>query len=54
VRRQARIEPDEDYLLADRVGAKYGVDLRVNDAPGERRVAVTIDPTRIFAYDLSG
>jgi PPOX class probable F420-dependent enzyme len=53
VRGQARIEPDDDYLLADRVGAKYGADLRVNDAPGERRVAVTIDPTRIFAFELS-
>ena len=53
VRGQARIEPDDDYLLADRVGAKYGADLRVNDSPGERRVAVTIDPTRIFAFDLS-
>lgn len=54
VRGRARIEPDDDYSLADRVGAKYGSDLRAHDAPGDRRVAVTIEPTRIFAVDMSG
>ncbi|MCW3018821.1 MAG: pyridoxamine 5-phosphate oxidase [Solirubrobacterales bacterium] len=53
VRGRARIEPDDDYALADRVGAKYGSDLREHDAPGESRVVVTIVPTSIFAVDMS-
>lgn len=53
VRGRARIEPDEDYALADRVGAKYGSDLREHDAPGETRVAVTIEPSNVFAVDMS-
>ncbi len=53
VRGRARIEPDEDYALADRVGAKYGSDLREHDRPGEARVAVTIEPSNVFAVDMS-
>ena len=52
VRGHARIEPDDDYAFADRVGAKYGSDLREHDGPGERRVVVTIDPTNVFAVDM--
>jgi PPOX class probable F420-dependent enzyme len=48
VRGHARIEPDDDYALADRVGAKYGADLRVHDGPGSKRVAVTIDPVKVY------
>ncbi len=53
VRGRARIEPDDDYVLADRVGAKYNSDLRQHDGPGDRRVAVTIEPLSIFAVDMS-
>jgi hypothetical protein len=54
VRGLARIEPDEDYAFADRVGAKYGgSDLREHDGPGEARVVVTIDPENVFAVDMS-
>jgi PPOX class probable F420-dependent enzyme len=54
VRGTARIEPDDDYAFAARVGAKYGgADLRDHDAPGERRVVVTIEPTNVFAVDMS-
>jgi PPOX class probable F420-dependent enzyme len=53
VRGRAHIEPDDDYELADRVGAKYGSDLREHDAPGARRVAVTIEPANVFAVDMS-
>ena len=53
VRGTARIEPDDDYALADRVGAKYGSDLREHDRPGETRVAVTIEPSNVFAVDMS-
>jgi PPOX class probable F420-dependent enzyme len=54
VRGRARIEPDENYAFADRVGAKYDSDLREHDAPGETRVVVTIEPRSIFAVDMSG
>ncbi len=53
VRGRARIEPDDDYALADRVGAKYGSDLREHDAPGERRVIVRIETTSVFAVNMS-
>lgn len=54
VRGNARIEPDDDYAFADRVGAKYGADLRVHDAPGQSRVVVTIEPVNVYAVDMSG
>jgi PPOX class probable F420-dependent enzyme len=54
LRGDARLEPDDDYAFADRVGAKYGVDLRNMDGPGEGRVVVTIEPVRVNAVDLSG
>jgi PPOX class probable F420-dependent enzyme len=50
VRGDAVIEPDDDYAFADRVGAKYGADLRTNDQPGDRRVVVTVRPTRVHAW----
>jgi PPOX class probable F420-dependent enzyme len=53
IRGRARTEPDDDYVLADRVGAKYDADLREHDEPGERRVAVTIEPISVFAVDMS-
>jgi PPOX class probable F420-dependent enzyme len=54
VRGTARIEPDDDYAFAGRVGAKYGgADLREHDGRGERRVVVTIDPTNVFAVDMN-
>jgi PPOX class probable F420-dependent enzyme len=54
VRGNARIEPDDDYTFARTVGAKYGADLKVHDRFGESRVAVTIEPTNIYAVDMSG
>lgn len=53
VRGRARIDPDEDYAFADRVGAKYGSDLREHDRPGESRVVVTIEPSSVYAVDMS-
>jgi PPOX class probable F420-dependent enzyme len=53
VRGRARIEPDDDYAFADRVGLKYGgSDLREHDAPGDSRVIVTIEPTKVFPVDM--
>lgn len=50
LRGDAEIEPDPDYAFADRVGAKYGTDLRNMDRPGESRVVVTLRPTRIRSW----
>src|SRR3954452_15459614 len=33
IRGDAVLEPDDEYVFADRVGAKYGADLRTNDSP---------------------
>src|SRR4051812_25646184 len=38
LRGDAQIEDDEKYAFADKVGAKYGTDLRAMDADGDRRV----------------
>jgi PPOX class probable F420-dependent enzyme len=54
IRGNARIEPDHDYAFAQTVGAKYGgADLREHDRPGEQRVTVTIEPTNVYAVDMS-
>jgi PPOX class probable F420-dependent enzyme len=54
LRGRARIEPDDDYVFADRVGKKYDADLRHHDRPGESRVVVTIDVAKVHAVDMSG
>ena len=54
VRGNARIEADNDYAFARRLGAKYNADLKVHDQPGASRVAITIEPTNIYAVDMSG
>ena len=54
LRGDARIEPDDDYVFADREGAKYGgVDLRAIDAGHGSRVVVTVEPVRINAVDMN-
>jgi PPOX class probable F420-dependent enzyme len=50
LRGEAEITPDDDYEFADRVGAKYGADLRDRDKPGEHRVTVTIRPVRVITW----
>lgn len=52
LRGDAEVEPDPDYAFANRVGAKYGVDLRQHDRPGETRVVVTIRPVRVNAVKM--
>jgi PPOX class probable F420-dependent enzyme len=54
VRGRARFEPDIDYAFADRLGQKYGADLRAIDGPGEERVVVTVEPAKVHAVDMSG
>ena len=53
IRGDAEVTPDGDYAFADKVGAKYGSDLRDRDQPGDTRVVVTIHPTRIVAWPAS-
>jgi PPOX class probable F420-dependent enzyme len=50
IRGTADIQPDEAYEFGDRVGAKYAADLRTMDKPGESRVVVTVEPTRIRSW----
>lgn len=53
VRGVAKIEPDDDYAFARKLGAKYGgADLSQHDGPGESRVVVTIEPTNVYAVDM--
>jgi PPOX class probable F420-dependent enzyme len=54
IRGDAEITPDDDYAFADRVGAKYQSDLRAHDQPGQSRVVVTVNPTRINAVNMRG
>ena len=54
IRGDAEITPDDDYAFADRVGAKYQANFRDRDRPGERRVVVTVRPTRVNAVDMRG
>jgi len=54
VRGRALVEPDDDYVFAGRLGAKYGADLEAHDRPGESRVVVTIEPVRVHAVNMRG
>jgi hypothetical protein len=54
IRGRAELAADDDYAFADKVGAKYGSDLRDHDRPGETRVVVTIVPAKVHAVDMSG
>ena len=52
LRGDALVTPDDDYSFADRVGQKYGTDLRAHDHPGEHRVVVRVLPSRVNAVDM--
>jgi PPOX class probable F420-dependent enzyme len=54
VRGEAKLEDDEDYAFARKLGAKYDADLSAHDRPGETRVVVTIEPANLYAVDMSG
>lgn len=54
LRGDAEISPDDDYAFADRVGAKYGADLRQHDRPGDGRVVVRLHPVRVHAVNMRG
>ncbi len=50
LRGDAEISPDDDYAFADKVGAKYGANLRDRDQPGDTRVIVAIKSARVIAW----
>ncbi len=53
IRGDVTIEADDDYAFAEKVGAKYGgQDMRQMDGPGEQRVVVTLEPTRVNAVAM--
>jgi PPOX class probable F420-dependent enzyme len=54
VRGDAELTPDDGYAFADRVGAKYGAELRQMDKPGESRVMVTVRPVKVNAVNMGG
>jgi PPOX class probable F420-dependent enzyme len=54
VRGRARLDPDDDYAFARKVGAKYGADLQLHDQPGDRRFIVTIEPVKIHPVNMGG
>ncbi len=53
VRGDARLEPDDDYEFAGRLGAKYQADVKAMDPPDQTRVVATLEPVRVNAVDLS-
>ena len=52
VRGNGVLTPDDDYVFANRLGAKYGADISAYDGPGVSRVQLTIEPTNIYAVDM--
>jgi len=53
VRGDADVAPD-DGSFVERVGRKYGTDLRGYDHPGDERVVVRIVAQRVNAVDMRG
>jgi PPOX class probable F420-dependent enzyme len=50
LRGDADVTEDDNYAFADKVGAKYGADLRERDQPGDVRMVVTVKPARVVAW----
>jgi PPOX class probable F420-dependent enzyme len=46
----ADVKPDADYTFAQRLGAKYGTNVKERDQPGESRVVVTLPLTRVTTW----
>ena len=49
----AWISTAQRKIVTEKLGAKYGADLKAWDAPGSKRVVVTIRPSRVHAVDMS-
>lgn len=49
VRGTVSLAADPDKAFAQKVGAKYGADIRNFDQPGDQRYVVTVDPSKVNA-----
>jgi PPOX class probable F420-dependent enzyme len=55
IRGRARIDSDDDYVFAAKVGAKYGgVEFWKMDQPGQLRTVVTIQPVNVWPVNMRG
>ena len=54
VRGNARLDDAGGAELAQKVGAKYDADLAAYDKPGDTRVAVTIEPAKVYPVNMGG
>lgn len=52
IRGIARIEPDHDYVFADRLGLRYDTDMRSFDSVDARRLRVAIEPLKVAVTDV--
>ena len=51
IRANAEVVTDVDYEFTDRIGRKYGADIRKMDADGESRVVVILHPVKVNTHD---
>jgi PPOX class probable F420-dependent enzyme len=49
IRATTQIAPDDDYAFAQRLGRKYGADLKEFDGLGQHRYVVTLRPGRVIS-----
>jgi hypothetical protein len=52
IRGTATLIADDDYALADVIGAKYAADFRSFDQPDDGRWIVDITPTKVIVVDV--
>jgi PPOX class probable F420-dependent enzyme len=52
IRGTAVLLADDDYAMADVIGAKYGADFRSFDQPGDGRFIIDITPTKVIVTDV--
>ena len=50
IRANATIEPDPDWVFADRLGANYDTNLRDWSPPGEGRYVVSFEPVKVNTF----
>jgi len=50
---RTNLEEARSYVACWTGSRKYGSDLRAHDAPGEKRVVVTLEPRSVYAVDMS-
>jgi len=53
IRGDALVSDDENFATVEKVTAKYGANVREFDGPDDRRVVVTITPSKINAVNIS-